>query len=237
MTFLKTKSNSNIIAIIPARGGSKGIKNKNIKLIKKIPLFVWSVLAAQKEKIFDKIIVTSNSEKILKIAKKYGAECLKRSKSLSSDKAKTIDVIIDILLKLKKIGKFPEIVVLLEPTSPFRPRGIIRKCLLELKKKKFKSIATCTQVNRTPFNIFKKKNQVYERILKQGKFYSRRQQMKNLKRINGNVYINYSSNIIKDNSVLSEPIGLIEIDEINSINIDSNYDLKIANLFSDRLKL
>lgn len=61
--------------------------------------------------------------------------------------------------------------------------------------------------------------------------------MKNLKRINGNIYVNYSSNIIKDNNVLSEPIGLIEIDEINSINIDSNYDLKIANLFSDRLKI
>lgn len=232
----KTKSDINIIAIIPARGGSKGIKNKNIKLLNKIPLFVWSLIAAKREKIFDKIIVTSDSKKILDIAKKYGAESIKRSKLLSSDKAKTIDVIIDVLFKLKQKKQNPKIVVLLEPTSPFRPRGIIKKCLLELKKKRFKSVATCTQVNRTPFNIFRKNSYNFERILKSGKIFSRRQQMKNLKRINGNIYMNYSANIIKDNCILSEPIGLVEVDEINSINIDSHYDLKIANLFSHRLK-
>ena len=152
----KTKSDINIIAIIPARGGSKGIKNKNIKLLKKIPLLVWSLIAAKREKIFDKIVVTSDSKKILDIAKKYGAESIKRSKLLSSDKAKTIDVVLDVLFKLKQKKQNPKIVVLLEPTSPFRPRGIIKKCLLELKKKDLNQLLHALKLTE-PLSIYLRK--------------------------------------------------------------------------------
>ena len=110
-------SSKSILAIIPARLGSKRLKYKNIKLFKGRPLFVWSYIAAKKSKYIDKIFISTESKRILNYAKKYGYRSnLLRNKKISKDKTSSEEVILDVLRKNKKFDYF----ILLQPTSPLR---------------------------------------------------------------------------------------------------------------------
>lgn len=104
------------IAIIPARSGSKGLKGKNIIDLCGKPLIVYSIEAAVKSGVFDRVIVSTDSQKYGEIAKKYGAEVLYRGESLSNDKATSYMVIEDVLNRMESVDYF----VLLQPTSPMR---------------------------------------------------------------------------------------------------------------------
>ena len=127
-------SRKSILAIIPARLGSKRLKYKNIKLFKGKPLFLWSFITAKKSKYIDKIIISTESRRILNYAKKYGySSNMLRNKKLSKDKTPSEDVILDIL-KNKKYDYF----ILLQPTSPLRTHfDIDRSINLIIRKKKF----------------------------------------------------------------------------------------------------
>ena len=128
-------SSKSILAIIPARLGSKRLKYKKIKLFKGKPLFLWSFIAAKKSKYIDKIIISTESKRILNYAKKYGySSNLLRSKKLSKDKTPSEEVILDVLKKNKKYDYF----ILLQPTSPLRTNyDIDRSINLIIRKKKF----------------------------------------------------------------------------------------------------
>lgn len=123
-----------ILAIIPARLGSKRLKYKNIKLFKGRPLFVWSYIAAKKSKYIDKIFISTESKRILNYAKKYGYRSnLLRSKKISRDQTSSEEVILDVLRKNKKFDYF----ILLQPTSPLRTNfDIDRSINLIINKKK-----------------------------------------------------------------------------------------------------
>lgn len=109
------------IAIIPARSGSKGLLNKNIKLCSGKPLIAWTIEAAKKSKYIDKILVTTDSEEIAEIAKDYGAWApFIRPASLSSDSASTADVIKHAINFLEAKDYNFEFLVYLQPTSPLR---------------------------------------------------------------------------------------------------------------------
>jgi|TARA_X000001036_G_scaffold425582_1_gene451932 N-acylneuraminate cytidylyltransferase/CMP-N,N'-diacetyllegionaminic acid synthase len=127
-------SSKSILAIIPARLGSKRLKYKNIKLFKGRPLFVWSYIAAKKSKYIDKIFISTESKRILNYAKKYGYRSnLLRSKKISKDKTSSEEVILDVLRKNKKFDYF----ILLQPTSPLRTNfDIDRSINLIISKKK-----------------------------------------------------------------------------------------------------
>lgn len=114
------------IAIIPARSGSKGLKDKNIIDLCGKPLIAYSIEAAVKTNLFDQVIVSTDSEVYGKIAEKYGAEVMYRGEYLSNDNATTYMVIEDILHRLeRKIDYF----VLLQPTSPMRTeKHVIEAC-------------------------------------------------------------------------------------------------------------
>ena len=127
-------SSKSILAIIPARLGSKRLKYKNIKLFKGRPLFAWSYIAAKKSKYIDKIFISTESKRILNYAKKYGYRSnLLRNKKISKDKTSSEEVILDVLRKNKKFDYF----ILLQPTSPLRTNfDIDRSINLIISKKK-----------------------------------------------------------------------------------------------------
>jgi len=115
-----------ILAVIPARGGSKGLPGKNIKELCGKPLVAWSVEQAKTSKYLDKIIVSTDDEKIAEKAKQYGAEVpFLRPAKLAQDGTPTIDVLIHLIDYLKDKGLNYDILVLLEPTSPLRKKGDI----------------------------------------------------------------------------------------------------------------
>lgn len=126
------------IAIIPARGGSKGIKNKNLINFAGKPLIYWTIRSAKMSKHIDEIYVSTDSLKIKKVSESFGVKVLERPKHLSEDSSKSIDV-------LKYHSKsFPQLknFILLQPTSPLRSSGLIDKCLRVFEDSNFSNLAT-----------------------------------------------------------------------------------------------
>jgi CMP-N,N'-diacetyllegionaminic acid synthase len=155
-----------ILCIIPARGGSKSIKHKNLLKLGKHSLVEHAIFFAKKSKKFNSITLSSDSNKILKIGLKNKINLIKRSKKNSTDRSLVSDTIHEVLNFYKKKKIFFDIVVLLEPTCPFRKTSHLKNCLKILIKKNLDSIATFSNallnpnrgwkiIKNKPFTYFK----------------------------------------------------------------------------------
>lgn len=118
-----------IVGIIPARGGSKGIPRKNIKLLAGKPLVAYSIQAAINSKYIDKVIVSTEDDEIAKVSEEFGAEVVKRPDELAKDETKTAPVLDQVVSELENNGYKPDIIVLLQPTSPLRTEKNIDEAL------------------------------------------------------------------------------------------------------------
>lgn len=126
-----------ILGLIPARGGSKGVPNKNIRMIYGKPLIVWTIERALESNLLDEIIVSTDSEAIAAVARENGVKVMMRSTELATDIASTQDVMCHILQKVPA-----DILVLLQPTSPCRSEGLIDECICEFIENDYDSLAT-----------------------------------------------------------------------------------------------
>ena len=144
----------NIICIIPARSGSKRIKNKNIVKFNGKPLISYPIQTAKKSKLFRRIIVSTDSVKIKKIALKYGAEVpYLRSKKLSNDYTGTNDVLKDVIKKLK-LQNF-KYVFCIYPTAPLINSRDLKIAFKKMKNKNFSQIVATNKFNFNPLRSFK----------------------------------------------------------------------------------
>ncbi|OGI21622.1 MAG: hypothetical protein A2287_08665 [Candidatus Melainabacteria bacterium RIFOXYA12_FULL_32_12] len=121
-----------ILGIIPARGGSKGVPRKNIKLLAGKPLIAYTIEAALKSRYIDKVIVSTEDDEIARVAKEFGAETIKRPEELAQDVTKTAPVIVHTVTELEHNGYSPDIIVLLQPTCPLRDENVIDAALEKL---------------------------------------------------------------------------------------------------------
>ena len=147
----------NVLAIIPARGNSKSIKNKNIKLLFGKPLIYYSINIAKRSKLIDKIIVSSDSKRIINIAKKYGAEApFVRPKKLSEDNSKDYGLFLHCLKWLKKNENYvPDLIVHLRPTYPIRSVRIINRAIkFALKKNNYDCIRSVCEPFQNPYKMW-----------------------------------------------------------------------------------
>lgn len=144
-----------ILAIIPARGGSKRIPNKNIKIFNGKPLIYYAIEHAKQSGIFDKIVVDTDSPEIAKVAKKYGAEVpFLRPAHLATSEAKIGDVIEFLLKKLKVEHKYkPDIITLLQTTSPLRDVEDIHACGQIMSNTSAKSVCTLCETSPWFYNL------------------------------------------------------------------------------------
>lgn len=221
-------NNKKIIAIIPARSGSKGLKDKNIKELSGKPLIAYTIEAAKNADIFDEIFVSTDSEKYAEISRQYGASTpFLRSSENSDDKASSWDVVREVLNKLDE--QF-DIVVLLQPTSPLRKSDDI-KGAIELFFKK--DADTVVSVCETPHPIFwcntlnddcSMKNFIKKEYQKP------RQQLPKSYTLNGAIYICKVENIDNLDFYCDKSYAYIMSKE-NSIDIDSEIDFKFAELY------
>ena len=132
-----------ISAIIPARSGSKGIPNKNIRNFCGKPLIFYPISVAKKSGVFDRIIVDTDSEEIAKIGKRFGAQVpYLRPKQLATDNSVVIDAVLLLLERLKADGYIPDIVSLLQTTSPLREVEDVLDCYKLLQKSGVDSVVT-----------------------------------------------------------------------------------------------
>lgn len=109
-----------VLAIIPARGGSKGIPGKNIKLLAKKPLIAHTITASRNSKYITRTVVSTESAKIKEIALSFGAQVIDRPNELAQDETKTAPVLLQVLDELEKTGYQPDVVILLQATCPLR---------------------------------------------------------------------------------------------------------------------
>lgn len=139
------------IAIIPARSGSKGLPDKNIKELCGKPLMAYSIEAALKSGCFDEVFVSTDSEKYAEIAMGYGADAsFLRSAEMSTDTAGSWDVVREVLAVFEKQGKVFDKIMLLQPTSPLRTNEDIIGALELMEKKKANSVLGVTEAEHSP---------------------------------------------------------------------------------------
>lgn len=223
------KHQKKIIAIIPARGGSKRLPGKNIKKLLGKPLIAWTIEAAQKSKYLERIIVSTEDKKIARISQKYGAETIKRPKKLSADEAKTIDVVFDALKSLKRKNYTPELMVLLQPTSPLRTSEDIDKAIKIFLKNKCKSVISVREIESSTYWCFQ-----IDKYLKPffGKkyFQKTRRQLPKIYKPNGAIFISRPEILFKHRSFYCDKTLPYIMPLKRSIDIDNEIDLKLAGL-------
>ena len=158
-----------IVSIIPARSGSKRIKDKNLKKINNKPLIYFSIKQSIDSKLINRTFVSTDSVKYQKIAKKYGAEApFLRPKNISLNDSTDLECIKHLIKYLKKINYLPDYIVHLRPTYPFREKNLIDKCIKKLlKNRKFDSLRTITRFKINIEKLWYKKNKlIYNPITK-----------------------------------------------------------------------
>jgi CMP-N,N'-diacetyllegionaminic acid synthase len=222
-----------VICIIPAKKKSVGLKNKNFKLIKKKPLYVHSIEFAKKCKIFDKIVVSSDSEVILKKAKKLKVTSLKRPTKFASSDAQVSDVIIHVLKNMK--SKY-SLLVLLQPTTPIISIKELEASLKIIAKKNYNNIIAIKEGNLTIEHLLekKRKNLISHIIKKKNSFSSNRQFYKNYYRPSGDFYICKVKNFLKTKSFYSKNCyGFLTRNKF-SVDINHQNDLDYLNFLLRR---
>lgn len=220
------------IAIIPARSGSKGLKDKNIKKINGKPLLAYSIEAAIESKIFDVVMVSTDSEKYAHIAAEYGAEVpFLRSSKTASDEATTRDCILEVLNAYEKLGKTFDRFMILQPTSPLRTAQNIIDADVIYNEKHAKSVVGVCEVDHSPLWCNTIDDNLSMDKFIEIKNVQRRQALKIFYRINGAIYL-HDTEYYRENEFFYDQYSfacLMKKEE--SIDIDDELDFKIAEVF------
>jgi len=230
-----------ILGIIPARAGSKRLKNKNILKIKNKPLIAWSILTAKKSKIFDKLIVSTDSKKIAKISKKYGAEVpFLRPSKISGDNSKSSELILHAINFYKNKKIIFDYIILIEPTSPLREVKDFIDCLNFIKKNKIKSLVTISKVkSQHPRFLFKlssrKKIKPYLNSWKNT--HVRTQDVEDLYFLEGSLYCSEVKTFIKNKTFYHKNTSAIIVPDWKAFEIDNYLDYKITECVMKNKKI
>lgn len=223
--------NKKILAVIPARGGSKGIPNKNIVEINGRPLIDYSISEALKSQYIDRIIVSTDSEKIAEIAQRCGAEVpYLRPKHLAEDNSKTIDVLIDIIKQLSMKNCNYDYMILLQPTQPLRKAYQIDEAIRLIIDRNYKSLLSVNLVNEHPILMRTINSQGTLENLLQINSTVRRQDFMPYYKINGAIYINRIDEDFNENTSLNDNLYPYVMDKEYDLDIDEPFDLEILKL-------
>lgn len=211
-----------VLGIIPARGGSKGIPNKNILKIMGKPLIAYTIESALGSKYLDELIVSTDCKKIAEISMENGAKVpFLRPEYLATDRAKTIDTILHTINNLEKTYDY---IVLLQPTQPLRKARHIDKAIEIVINNSYESLLSVSKVNQHPIlmRTIEKDNKLVP-IIKENSTV-RRQDFKDIFIVDGSIYINASKSLSCETSLNDNDYAYV-MDEI-VIDIDDYSDVQ-----------
>ena len=219
------------LAIIPARSGSKGLKDKNIKELCGKPLMACSIEAALKSGCFEVVHVSTDSERYAEIARGFGADVhFLRSAEMSSDTADSWDVVVEVLKKYEAEGKVFDTVCVLQPTSPLRTSEDIRKAFGMFEEKAANAVISVCEADHPPKWFHPLAEDGDMREFGGGEdLEKRRQDFKTYYRINGAIYLMRTDYFLEDHhNVFREKTYALIMDKRDSVDIDDIFDFEVA---------
>lgn len=221
---------NNIVALIPARSGSKGVPNKNIMHLDGIPLIAYSIAAALKSTLIDRVIVSTDSEEYAEIAKNYGAETpFIRPKNISGDTANDVECFKHTVEWLRENENFvPEYFVHLRPTTPIRDPNVLDKAIKDFVCSDYSALRSCHKMSESSYKTFEIENDMFKCVWNGSSDIESsniaRQAFPETYDANGYIDIVRSEMIIKKNLIHGSKVKALitntayEVDEISDID-------------------
>lgn len=223
------------IAIIPARSGSKGLKNKNIKELNGKPLMAYTIEAALQAEIFDCVHVSTDSQEYAEIAAEYGADVpFLRNADLAGDTSSTWDALRFVLKEYEKRGRNFDFVTLLQPTSPLRNAENIKEAYEIFEEKSADAVISVCEMEHS-IQICNKlgENGSMNHFIDSNKV-GARQRGETYYRLNGAIYIQKTDLLMKKQNLYNEKSYAYVMDQLHSIDIDHELDFLFAEVLMKR---
>ncbi len=222
-----------ILAIIPARGGSKGIPHKNIKPLGSKELICYTIETAIACNLLDTVMVSTDDEKIAKVSEKTGAKIpFLRPTHLAKDTSPTIDTIIHTLRFYKEKGQKFDAVCLLQPTVPFRHPNLIKEAVNKFKEQKADSLITVREVPHVynPHWVYEQKedSSFLKLAMQDENIIPRRQSLPKAFHRDGSIYLTKTKVILEENSLYGKKVAFLVNENSPDINIDTMSDWEKA---------
>lgn len=230
--------NKRILALIPARGGSKGLPGKNILSFCGKPLISRTIVQAQKSRYLDKVVISTDDKAIAAVSLEYGA-CVPflRPKKLATSASNMIDVVLHCLDFLRREKEQYDIIILLQPTSPLRiSEDIDRAIELFFEKKASSVVSVCSTEHHPWWSASLTKDSKIEKFLGHGNLHKNRQALPNYYRINGAVYVTTQEMLRKKRSFVSRNTYAYVMPTERSVDIDRKLDFELAEFLARKEK-
>ncbi len=244
--------NKKILCVITARGGSKGIPMKNVRHLMNEPLFMWSVYASLQSQYIDKTVISSNCPEVEKIyANRMCKDCgwdsvnisnltfIKRPEDISGDLSKNEEALIHAYNWMKEIDEEYDVIINLQPTSPCRIGDLLDRCIEECHRGGYDSLLTAKK--DTPF-IWQKKDGKWEYTVDKNDCCNRKMRQEfdeseMLLHDCGNIYITNTDILLDRDCRIGYNPCVFEVDGINSIQIDKEFDFQIIEKLAESMGL
>ena len=224
-----------IIAIVPAREGSKDIPQKNIRLLAGKPLIEYTIIAAKKSKFLNRIVVSTDDGNIATVAKENDVEVIIRPSAIAKDESPIIETITHSMMTLKEEkGILPDIIVLLQPTSPLRNTDDIDGAIQQFLTSKFDSLISVCETEHTPYWCFTISDQKLKPLFNKKLSTARRQDLPKTYRPNGAIYISTPLSLKKHPTFITKNTIPYIMPPSRSIDIDVPFDFLLAEFLITR---
>lgn len=220
-------NNCSVLAVVPARGGSKGVYKKNLRNLGGKPLIAWTIEESKKSRYIDRLILSSEDAEIIQVAKQYNCEVpFVRPLELARDDTPGIE---PVLHSISVVSGY-EYIVVLQPTSPFRQACDIDGCIENCIEKKANACVSIVEVSKNPYWMYSlDDHKKIVPLFPNHKVYLRRQDLPKIYALNGAVYFAKTDFLISKRTFLSdETIGYI-MPPLRSVDIDTEMDLSFCS--------
>jgi len=226
-------NNKTVLAIIPSRGGSKGVPRKNIREVAGKPLIAWTILESRKSQYIDRLIISTDDKEIADVAQQWGCEVpFLRPAHLALDDTPGVEPVIHAVESLPGY----DYVVLLQPTSPLRTVEDIDGCIELCVNKNADSCVSITETDKSPYWMFTLNDEgKMSRLIDNNTNCTRRQDLPPVYALNGAVYVAATKILAEKRSFIHADTVSFIMSKHNSVDIDTELDLTIADIFLKRI--
>jgi len=222
-------------AVVPARGGSKGIPRKNLKLLAGRPLIAYAIETGLKARLVDRVIVSTDDAEIAAVAREWGAAApFLRPASLAQDDTPTAPMLQHAVRWMEEQGERIDLVVLLQPTSPFRRPEHVDQAIQLLRESGASSAVSVCEVEHSPHWMYRLADQRLEPLMPGALNRTRRQELPLLYRLNGAVYVTTRDLLLNDGRILDDRPAAVVMSREESVDIDDELDFEWAEWMAAR---